>query len=287
MNLLSGLEKFGLNLGEKMNLFEDDSQKTNSDENGENQEEKIPTEDEFLLEKTVQCRICDKNFKAKMLKNGRAKRLEPDDDLRPRHQYIDTLKYDVVSCPYCGYTAMNRYFEHLTSMQAKLIKDEVCSKFKGTGEQKEEASYSYEEAIDRYKLALFNTIVKKGKTSEKAYTCLKISWLLRGKAEELPNKTEEDKKNLLECKQEEEAFYEQAYEGLLKATASEMYPICGMEQSTLDYLLAQMAFHFNKLDVASRFVSGILTSQAANRRMKDKALDLKDKILAQIRSSKS
>ncbi|MFR8428491.1 MAG: DUF2225 domain-containing protein [Roseburia inulinivorans] len=30
------------------------------------------------------------------------------------------------------------------------------------------------------KLALFNTIVKKGKTSENTYSCLKLSWLYRG-----------------------------------------------------------------------------------------------------------
>ena len=40
--------------------------------------------------------------------------------------------------------------------------------------------YSYEKAIERYKLALYNTLVKKGKNSEKAYECLKISWLYRG-----------------------------------------------------------------------------------------------------------
>ena len=79
---------------------------------------------------------------------------------------------------------MNRYFEHVTSGQIKLIKEQVCANFKPTGSD-EPAVLDYDQAIERYKLALFNTIVKKGKTSEKAYSCLKLSWLYRGKAEEL------------------------------------------------------------------------------------------------------
>ena len=65
-------------------------------------EEKVIPEEEFLLAKTVRCKVCDQVFKTKVVKNGRVKRLEPDQDLRPRFQYIDTLKYDVTSCPNCG-----------------------------------------------------------------------------------------------------------------------------------------------------------------------------------------
>ncbi len=68
------------------------------------------------------------------------------------------------------------------------------------------------------------------------------------------------------------------------ATSTENYPMCGMEQSTVDFLIAYMAFKLGKLDVASRFVSGILTSQNANRKMKDKALDLKNEIIQLIKN---
>ena len=62
--------------------------------------------------------------------------MEPDFDLRPRFQYIDTNKYDVSSCPQCGYTAMNRYFTHLSTGQVKMIEEGVCHKFKGRSSQK-------------------------------------------------------------------------------------------------------------------------------------------------------
>ena len=166
MNLFKGLEKFGLKTEGTENLFEEEKRTNASTEQGEAKEE-IPSEESFLLEKSVRCTVCDKVFKTKMIKNGRVKRLEPDFDLRPRFMYIDTLKYDVASCPNCGYTAMNRYFEHLSSVQIKLIKEKICANFKPTGE--EPAVYDYDTAINRYKLALFNTLVKKGKVSEKDF----------------------------------------------------------------------------------------------------------------------
>lgn len=75
-----------------MDLFADEEKKKGA--GGEvSKEAEVPTEDSFLLAKAVRCAVCDKVFKRKMVKNGRVKREEPDRDLRPRFQYIDTLKY--------------------------------------------------------------------------------------------------------------------------------------------------------------------------------------------------
>lgn len=282
MNLFSGLEKFGLNPTESMNLFEEEKKENVKKAEGQKVEEKIPSEEEFILEKSVRCKVCDNVFKTKMIKNGRVKRLEPDKDLRPRFQYIDTLKYDITSCPKCGYTAMNRYFDQLSSAQIKLIRENISSQFH-KNEEADAPVYSYDVAIDRHKLALVNTMVKKGKDSEKAYTCLKIAWLLRGKGETMPENTPEEKQLKEECKKEEEAFYQQAYEGFMKATAKEMYPMCGMEQSTVDYLISYMSYHFGKNETASKFLASVITSAGASRRMKDMALELKEMIIAELR----
>lgn len=282
MNLLSGLEKFGLKADDTTNLFEEEK-KVVVAEDGTKQEA-APDESSFLLDKAFRCAVCDKVFKAKTV-NSRVKRLEPDLDLRPRYEYIDTLKYNVRSCPFCGYTALNRYFEHVSTLQRKLIKEQVSVNFKGSGDI-EAKLINYDEAIEMYKLALFNTIVKKGKNSEKAYTCLNLAWLLRGKYESLdPNDPalEQERK---ECKEQEEAFYAQAFEGLNKAMSSESYPICGMDECTMDYLIATMAFHFKKYDVASKCISRIQQSAAASKKMKDRAFDLKEKIVNEIKKSK-
>ena len=100
--------------------------------------------------------------------------------------------------------------------------------------------------------------MKKGKNSEKAYECLKISWLYRGWIEELSKAKKKDEKTLAECRKEEATYYEQAYEGFLKAIASENFPMCGMEESTVNLLMANIAYKLGKVDIASRFISMIL-----------------------------
>lgn len=282
MNLLSGLEKFGLKAEDTTSIFAEEK-KESTNENGTATTTEA-SEESFLLDKAIRCTVCDKVFKTKMV-NSRVKRLEPDLDLRPRYEHIDTLKYNTKSCPYCGYTAVSRYFEHLSSMQIKLVKEQVCAQFKASDDT-EPKVLTYDEAIERYKLALFSAIVKKAKASEKAYTCLNLAWVLRGKYESLdPNdpKLDQERKD---CKDQEEAFYEQAFEGFTKAIASENYPMCGMDECTMDYLMATMAYHFKKYEVASKCIVRIQQSAAASKKMKDHAYDLKEKIVNEIKMSK-
>lgn len=286
-DLLSGMEKYGFKDVNLDSIFEDDKPKTVA-RTPEEKTVEAPKEEDFLLDKGVRCPICDTVFKSRMVKSGRARRLESDRDLRPRFEYIDTIKYDVSSCPKCGYTAINRYFPHLSSAQMKLIREEVCTKFKPEKGMAAKLSYTYDEAIERYKLALINTIAKKGKASEKAYECLKIAWLYRGKKEEIQavnsNPSEEVKAEILKCEQTETAFYTQALDGFLKAMTSESYPMCGMEQNTVDFLIANMAFNLKRYDLASKFVSALLVSKTTSKTIKDKALTLKEEIISEIKN---
>ena len=286
MGLLSGLEKFGLEQMDTTNLFEDEK-KPKAEQQGQADapKEEKHLETEFLLLKSIRCPVCDHVFRTRLVKTGRVKRLEPDFDLRPRFAYIDTNKYDVSSCPKCGYTAINRYFSHITSGQVKLIDQGVHSKFKAnTLVNAEDAleAYTYEEAIEYCKLALYCTMVKKGSTSENAYECLKLSWLYRGWREKLESEGTNDRELLSNVKEEEDAYYKQAYEGFMKAIASESFPMCGMEESTVNILLANMAFKLEKYDVSSKLVSAILTSRVASRSVKDRAMTLKEEIIKKL-----
>lgn len=184
MNLFAGLEKFGIKATDSTDLYADE--KVAEKKTKEKVETAVaqPKEEDFLLDKTVRCPVCDKEFKTKMVKAGKVKRLEPDADLRPRQQYVDSLKYDVASCPNCGYTSLNRYFEHITMGQIKLIKEQISRNFHPQAPSND-ATWDYDKAIEMHKLSLFNSMVKKARTSEKAYNCLILAWLLRTKAEEL------------------------------------------------------------------------------------------------------
>ena len=165
-------------------------------------------------------------------------------------------------------------------MQAKMIRAGICAHYKQVKADAE--IYTYEQALERYKLTLANAIVKKAKASEKAYICLKSSWLLHGMLDEM---AETDPKP--ELLQEEREYRQSALEGFLAARQSESFPICGMDELTVDYLIAVLSMEFEHYDMAAKLLSGILVSQAANKRIKDRARDLKDDLRKKMKEQKN
>ena len=271
MSLFSGLDQFGLGKLEKMDVFEDESKKNSAQ--GKPAEQKI-TEEDLLFDKTYTCPVCDSEFHSKMVRTGKVKLLSADTDLRPKYQLVDSLKYDALVCPKCGYAALSRFFKFMMPAQAKLIRENISKNFSGlkpTGN-----IYTYDDAIARHQLALANAVVKKAKASEKAYTCLKMAWLYRGKAETLPKETPDYDKQIKELHAEETELLANAYEGFMSAFSKESFPMWGMDEITMTYLIADLARRIGKYEESSRWISRVLTSRAANERIKNKARDIKE-----------
>ena len=280
--LLSGLEQFGLSNLESMNLYEDPKkdEKTAVGPDGKTVPAKVQEQD-FLFDKAIKCPICDTDFKVRTVKIGKAKLAGSDMDLRPRYEQIDLLKYDIIMCPRCGYAALSRFFKFVTSPQAKNIKEKISATFKPQQDTRE--IYTYDDALERYKLTLANAIVKQTKPSEKAYICLKTAWLLRGKAEHLDPSQPDYEAQKKQCEEEENEFLRNALEGFLAARQTEPFPMCGMDEPTVDYVIAVTAMRFEQYDLSSRLITGILQSNAANPRMKDKARDVKEMLMKKIK----
>ena len=276
--LLSGLEQFGLSNLENMDLYEAPKKE---EKGADGKGEQTVQEQDFLFDKSFKCPICDKEFKARTVRIGKAKLAGSDLDLRPRYEQIDLLKYDIILCPHCGYAALSRFFKFVTAPQAKNIKKTISATFKPQKETKE--IYTYDEALERYKLTLANAIVKQTRASEKAYICLKTAWLLRGKAEHLDKNLPDYEEQKKQCEEEENEFLRNALEGFLAARQTEAFPMCGMDEPTVDYLIAVTAMRFEQYDVSSRLITGILQSPTANPRMKDKARDVKEMLMKKIK----
>ena len=275
--LLSGLSELGLGGLENMEVY-----KQPEDKEAEKQAEEKPEvkEETFLFDKSYECPVCYQGFKAKTVRSGKLRSLGTDRDLRPLYDQMEPLKYDVVICPHCGYAALTRFFGGLTAGQIKAIKENISANFHPVKEEKE--TYTYEEALYRYKLCLANTIVKHGKVSEKAYICLKAGWLLRSMGENLDPAVEDYNKKMQEIKEQEKDFLKNALDGLITARQTESYPICGMDEVTLEYLIAVLAMEFEKYDISSRLIYNILNTPTVNNRIKDKAREVKDELLQQM-----
>lgn len=272
-DVFSGLESLGLTGLSKVKIYEEEKPEPVK-EIAKEVTVPVVQEADFLFDKKILCPVCNQEFKAKTVKTGKPRLLGADSDLRPKYSGIDSIKYDAIVCPNCGYAALSRFFSYMTGAQAKLIKENVTSSFKGFSEKGD--TYSYEDAIKRHKLALYNSIVKKSKNSERAYTCLKIAWLFRGMKENIPADTKDAAKVKEQCSKSELEMIESAFEGFSVSRSKEDFPICGMDECTFDYLLADLALKLGKLDIADKYASSVIVARTANTKLKERARSLRD-----------
>ncbi len=235
-----------------------------------------PSDADFVFGKKYTCPVCEREFKNPTVKSSKARMIRSDIDLRPIYEKINPLKYDVVLCPRCGYSALERYFNTVTQVQKQLIREKVCAAY---NPREEKETFSYEDAFLRYKMALISSMVKNANDSEKAYVCLRAAWTLRAWQESLSDEPEKREK----LAAQETEFLKSAKEGFDEANIKEDYPLCGMDESTVDYLRAALSLRFGEYDVAMKLVSGIIASREAGSRIKDRARDLKDEIVRQTK----
>lgn len=281
MGLFSGLESLGLGKMKETKIFEPEKTEEGADGEGTTAGRPVSSapkrlEKDVLFDKSYTCPICDNEFTSKTIRAGKTKLIEQELDLRSKYDLSDPVKYEPVVCGKCGFAALSRFFKPVSSTHAKLIQENISATFKGITEPGE--VYSYEDAILRYKLVLASTVVKQAKNSERAYVCLKMAWAYRGQAENLPSDTPDREKVLGEIKAAEQECIENAYEGFKAAFSQETFPMCGMDESTVTYLVAELARRVGAYEEAGRWISQILTSRSASERLKDKARTIKDLI---------
>lgn len=280
MGMLSGLGGMGLGGLENMDIFEDEEKAKEEAKTKAAAATQIEEKD-IVFDRTYTCPVCGEELTSKAVRSNKAKLLGTDPDLRARYDIIDPGKYDVILCHKCGYAALSRFFDKISQPQAKLVKEKISASVKMTVYN--DPIYTYKEALERYQLALVNAVVKKSRASEKAYICLKSGWIARGYRESLQESGSNDSQLIGQLEKQEDEFLQNAYKGFTEAIQNEEFPMCGMDEVTMNYLMAVLAARFQKYDVASRMVAAVLTSNAASPRVKDKARDLKEQILKDMK----
>ncbi|MCR5798386.1 MAG: DUF2225 domain-containing protein [Eubacterium sp.] len=290
--LFEGLDALGIKVDDKIDIYEEN--KVSPEEQSEivDNKEKID-EEEFLFDKEIECAVCFEKFTSRVVKTGKLKIIDSDSDLRPIYREFDMGKYDVWSCPHCGYTSLSRFFSGITSKQRSFIKEQSMESH---GVENENATYSIDDAIMRYKLALYYSILKKGKLSEKAYTCLKLAWMFRSKREELEKSLEKlldvenakdinfeevvkVKMEIGELRDREKEAIQNAVVGFDEAYDKENFPICGMDEATLGYLIAELYRKIGEYEKSLRWVNSLLMKQVGNKRLRERITILKNHVM--------
>ncbi len=283
MGILSGLKNMGVDL-KKEDMFENNKPKTAPKPKPQPvvKASNVENEEDFVLARTFTCPICESSFKSLKVKSNRARLVGTDIDLRPVHAPLDTLKYAVTSCPVCGYSALQRNFDSVTSKQRKLIQEKRIRGFERDPLWEDKTIYTYDEAIMQYELALQAAVTKEAKSSEKAYLCLMMAWIVRGKKDTLKETDPNYKKTYDDCVSAEAELIQSACDGFIDARATETYPMVGYDQYTMDYLLSALLYECGKYEDSVKILGELITSNGTNSRIKDRARTLKEMVFAKL-----
>ena len=79
-------------------------------------------------------------------------------------------------------------------------------------------------------------------------------------------------------------FLKNAYEGFVEAVSKENFPICGMDEMTLDCVIADIGRRIGRYEEAGRLISKVIVSRSAPDRIKNKAREIKELIVEDMQN---
>jgi uncharacterized protein (DUF2225 family) len=257
-NFFSNLKDFGLDSINDISIYENKEEDTQS-----KKEINAPKPADSIFDKKLTCPVCNRQITVRAVKSGSIRILSRDTDFMVYYQEPNPSFYDAILCTYCGYAALSTRFGIVSDKQAKLIKENISYKwnFNNTYPQ----VYDVNVAIELHQLALLNCVVKNGSFSEKAITCLRLAWLYRLKKDE----------------SNEKKFLFQAQQGFIKAFEKETFPIVGLDEPSVEYLIGELYRRLGDNKNAILWFSRVLGSKIAKPKIKDMARDQKDAIRLQ------
>lgn len=255
--MFDGLEAFGISGYEPpKNIFADPAKQAAA---SSDTAKKTIVLTDYVFEKTYTCSVCETQFPNYTVMKSKLRFVGSDTDLKPQYDPIDPLYYDVIMCSKCGYTAVSAFYGKVLDRHRTVIQAEITPKYKY---KKYPAIMTPEMAIERYKMALFIAMKKNSKVGEKSYLCLKLCWLYR----------------ILGKEAEERMFMEQAFNGFKLAYSEDTFPIGGLDEDTVMYMVGEFARRLGYYEEALRWMSNVILKKNINPRLKNRALDMKEAI---------
>ena len=261
-DIFSDMSKFGLGevAAKQEVVFKEPAQKDTLERKAESHIDEDFNIKDYIFEKKFECPACEKETISNVVREKKIRIESVEFDLYLKCSPIDPLYYDVIICNNCGYAATKNSFGYLSERQQKLIAENITANFKPISYPDE---LTVEMAIERYKLALLNAVVKQAKNGERAYICTKLAWLYR----------------ICDDEESMKKFAALSITGFKKALTTESVPIMGLTDNTVLYLIGAFSKVVGDYEGAIKMLSGVVVSKSASERLKDRARDLKTEII--------
>ena len=221
----------------------------------------------YLYTKTFTCPVCEMEFMDFLVRRTRLRQISTDSDFRTRYHHIDPNLYEILACNNCGYAAMHSSFSRITPRQQGMIKEKITPNHKYV---EFNMPLSTTDALSRYKMALACVQAIEGKASQKAFLCLKMSWICADI---------KDEKN-------EMALLKHAYSNLKDAFSTETFPLGTMDEPQVKYLIAELARRLGNFEEALRLISDVVVARGIPDSLKTRAQGLKELIREEDTSKK-
>lgn len=224
------------------------------------------TPEELVYFVNVKCPVCEAHFEERVVRKSKLRLLGTDQDLRPNYEVISPSFYDVQICTQCGYAALASVFKDTFGKNADLITEKITPKYQ---KKVYPLVLSVDDAIERYKYALLNAMVKKTKESEKAYIMMKLAWLHRDKGDE----------------EQELFFIQNALDGFVNDFSNISFPVFGINEVTLSYVISVYYKRVGNNEDALKWLANVITNQNVAKGLKDRAIDLKTEITGEKKAA--
>ncbi len=177
-----------------------------------------------LYEKKVNCPSCKSIFTTQKVRTRRLKVLERQPDFYVKYEGVDPLYYQVWICPNCGFSATESEYTDLRRDERDLLYEKISKKWM----QRDFGNVrTFEEAEESFKLALITAQLLKKSRGYIGSIFLKLGWLNRGKSEEKENE-----------------YLKSALDILEEAYQEEYFPIAGLNEVALSYLIGELHRRF-------------------------------------------
>lgn len=210
--------------------------------------------------KKMMCPVCKKDIDVVTVKKSAIRIEDRESDFNVKYKGVNPLIFEVIACGQCGYASSISNFDNVNPMQIRSIKENITSNWV---KRSFNNFRSIDDAIYLFKLLLLNLSSKSATSGEEGIIYLKLSWLYRAKGSHAMEK----------------AFQGKALEFLERAYLEESFPIAGLDEHNMLYLIGELSRRTGNDEKAIKIFSELMVIKYLDKRLKERVRAQKELII--------